>query len=161
MKLSQRNVWSGSVAAVIATGLIVGAIRPHKSAQAAPAIIPEVQVESVEQQDVPIVGEWIGTLDGLVNADVMAQVPYYLNDRKLRISVARINDRLYAFDDLCTCAKESCPLSGGMPSGTTIMCQCHASRFDIATGAVLKGPAIKALNVYKVQDLEGSIRIRV
>lgn len=88
-------------------------------------------------------------------------VPYYLDDRKLRISVARINERLYAFDDLCTCAKESCPLSGGMLSGTTIMCQCHGSRFDIATGAVLNGPAIKALNVYEVQELEGSIRIRV
>jgi nitrite reductase/ring-hydroxylating ferredoxin subunit len=88
-------------------------------------------------------------------------VPYYLDDRKLRISVARINDCLYAFDDLCTCAKESCPLSGGMLSGTTIMCQCHGSRFDIATGAVLNGPAIEALNVYEVRELEGSIRIRV
>lgn len=88
-------------------------------------------------------------------------VPYYLDDRKLRISVARINDRLYAFDDLCTCAKESCPLSGGMLSGTTIMCQCHGSRFDIATGAVLNGPAIEALRVYEVQELEGSIRVRV
>jgi nitrite reductase/ring-hydroxylating ferredoxin subunit len=88
-------------------------------------------------------------------------VPYYLDDRKLRISVARINERLYAFDDLCTCAKESCPLSGGMLSGTTIMCQCHGSRFDIATGAVLNGPATKALNVYELQELEGSIRVRI
>lgn len=88
-------------------------------------------------------------------------VPYYLDDRKLRISVARINERLYAFDDLCTCAKESCPLSGGMLSGTTIMCQCHGSRFDIATGAVLNGPAVEALRMYEVQELEGSIRIRV
>jgi 3-phenylpropionate/trans-cinnamate dioxygenase ferredoxin subunit len=24
---------------------------------------------------------------------------------------------------------------------TTIMCQCHGSRFDIATGAVVNGPA--------------------
>jgi hypothetical protein len=31
-------------------------------------------VVPVQQQDVPIVGEWIGTLDGLVNADVRAQV---------------------------------------------------------------------------------------
>ena len=88
-------------------------------------------------------------------------VPYYLDDRKLRISVARINDRLYAFDDLCTCAKESCPLSGGMLTDATIICQCHGSRFDIATGAVLHGPAIEALNVYEVQEFEGSIRIRV
>lgn len=100
----------------------------------------------------------VGQSDAIPNDFV---VPYYLDDRKLRISVARINDRLYAFDDLCTCAKESCPLSGGMLSGTTILCQCHGSRFDIATGAVLNGPAIEALNVYEVQELEGSIRIRV
>jgi nitrite reductase/ring-hydroxylating ferredoxin subunit len=100
----------------------------------------------------------VGQGDAIPNDFV---VPYYLDDRKLRISVARINDRLYAFDDLCTCAKESCPLSGGMLSGTTILCQCHGSRFDIATGAVLNGPAIEALNVYEVQELEGSIRIRV
>jgi membrane fusion protein (multidrug efflux system) len=32
----------------------------------------------VEQKDVPIYGEWIGTLDGLVNADIKAQVSGYL-----------------------------------------------------------------------------------
>ena len=35
---------------------------------------PDVEVVQVQQQDVPIYGEWIGTLDGLVNADVRAQV---------------------------------------------------------------------------------------
>jgi multidrug efflux pump subunit AcrA (membrane-fusion protein) len=39
---------------------------------------PEVEVVQVEQRDVPIVGEWIGTLDGLVNADVRAQVSGYI-----------------------------------------------------------------------------------
>jgi membrane fusion protein (multidrug efflux system) len=79
VNMSQRYAWGGAVAAVIAIGLIVGAIRrPHKSAQAAPGIVPDVQVVPVEQQDVPITGEWIGTLDGLVNADVRAQVTGYL-----------------------------------------------------------------------------------
>ncbi len=38
----------------------------------------DVEVAQVQQQDVPIYGEWIGTLDGLVNADVKAQVTGYL-----------------------------------------------------------------------------------
>ena len=38
-------------------------------------------------------------------------VPFYLNDLKRRISVARVEGRLYAFDDLCTCAEPACPLS--------------------------------------------------
>jgi 3-phenylpropionate/trans-cinnamate dioxygenase ferredoxin component len=89
-----------------------------------------------------------------------AVVPYYLSDRKLRISVARVGDRLYAFDDLCTCADEVCPLSGGMLTGTTIMCQCHGSRFDITTGAVINGPAVYALKVYEVQEGDGDIQIQ-
>jgi 3-phenylpropionate/trans-cinnamate dioxygenase ferredoxin component len=87
-------------------------------------------------------------------------VPYYLEDRKARISVARVADRLYAFDDICTCADEGCPLSSGLLTGTTITCQCHGSRFDITTGAVIDGPATEALQVYEVQEVEDDIRIR-
>jgi len=87
-------------------------------------------------------------------------VPYYLSDRKSRIAIARVNDRLYAFDDLCTCSDASCPLSGGLLNGTTIMCQCHGSRFDITSGAVINGPATKALTLYEVQEDEGSVRIQ-
>ena len=39
---------------------------------------PDVSVVQVEQKDVPIYGEWIGTLDGFTNADVRAQVTGYL-----------------------------------------------------------------------------------
>jgi 3-phenylpropionate/trans-cinnamate dioxygenase ferredoxin subunit len=87
-------------------------------------------------------------------------VPYYLDDRKLRVSVARVDDGLCAFDDLCTCADEPCPLSGGLLTGTTLMCQCHGSRFDITTGAVINGPATEPLNVYEVQEVDGDIRLR-
>jgi RND family efflux transporter MFP subunit len=38
----------------------------------------DVEVVSVEQRDVPIYSEWIGTLDGFVNADIKAQVSGYL-----------------------------------------------------------------------------------
>ena len=99
----------------------------------------------------------VGPGDAIADGSV---VPYYLADRKLRISIARVADRLYAFDDLCTCADERCPLSGGLLTGTTVMCQCHGSRFDIATGAVVNGPATEALNVYEVRDLEGRVQLR-
>ena len=87
-------------------------------------------------------------------------VPFYLSDRQLRISVARAGGNLYAFDDLCPCAGQSCPLSGGLLTGTTIMCQCHGSEFDVTTGAVLNGPASRPLSVYDVQVADGSLRIR-
>jgi 3-phenylpropionate/trans-cinnamate dioxygenase ferredoxin component len=99
----------------------------------------------------------IGPGDAIPNDFVVA---YYLDDRKRRISVARVDDRLYAFDDLCTCTDEACPLSGGLLAGTTLMCQCHGSRFDVTTGAVINGPATEPLNLYAVQEVDGDIQIR-
>jgi membrane fusion protein, multidrug efflux system len=53
-----------------------------KSTQAStPSEPPVVEVVPVEQKDVPIYSEWIGTLDGLVNADIKAQVPGYLTKK--------------------------------------------------------------------------------
>jgi len=78
MNVSKRYLWIGGVAAVIVVGLIVGAIRPHNHAQAAPGTVADVEVVQVQQEDVPIIHEWIGTFDGLVNADVRAQVTGYL-----------------------------------------------------------------------------------
>jgi membrane fusion protein (multidrug efflux system) len=39
---------------------------------------PDVQVVQVEQKDVPLSKEWVGTLDGLVNAQIRPQVTGYL-----------------------------------------------------------------------------------
>jgi 3-phenylpropionate/trans-cinnamate dioxygenase ferredoxin component len=101
----------------------------------------------------------LGRADAIPNDDV---VVYYLQDRQLRIAFTRIKDRLYAFDDLCPCTgtADACPLSWGLLTGTTIMCQCHGSRFDITSGAVIDGPATRSLNVYEVREVEGSIHIR-
>src|ERR1043165_10309663 len=44
----------------------------------APPAPPIVEVATVTQADVPIYHEWIGVLDGLVNAHIRAQVTGYL-----------------------------------------------------------------------------------
>ena len=99
----------------------------------------------------------VGSADAILDDSV---VPYYLQDLKRRVSVARVNGRLYAFDDLCTCAPRACPLSGGLLEGKSIMCQCHGSHFDIETGAVIDGPATLPLATYEVREVEGGIQVR-
>jgi RND family efflux transporter MFP subunit len=50
----------------------------RSSAGAAGPTPPDVEVVAVEQRDIPIYREWIGTLDGLVNAAIRSQVTGYL-----------------------------------------------------------------------------------
>jgi membrane fusion protein (multidrug efflux system) len=67
-----------TVAVVVLTGMIAPprGLTAREAPKAPPP--PEVEVAQIEQRDVPIYGEWIGTLDGMVNADVKAQVQGYL-----------------------------------------------------------------------------------
>lgn len=76
--LSKYKVWIGGAFGLLVIGLIIGAIYPKHVSGAQPAATPDVDVVEVEQKDVPIFGEWIGTLDGFTNADVRAQVTGYI-----------------------------------------------------------------------------------
>src|ERR1700733_2959883 len=77
--VSKRNLVIAGVGVLclVVLGVIIGARSNHVSG-AQPGAPIDVEVVPVEQKDVPIFGEWIGTLDGLVNADVRAQVTGYL-----------------------------------------------------------------------------------
>jgi len=63
---------------VIAAVVFVLGRTKHKGTALAAAPPPEVMVAKVEQKDVPVYSEWIGTLDGMVNAEIKAQVTGYL-----------------------------------------------------------------------------------
>jgi len=59
----------------------------------------EVQVVPVVQMDVPVVGEWIGTLDGSVNADIRPKVEgYVLGQLYKEGQFVRRNDPLFEID---------------------------------------------------------------
>jgi len=78
MSISKYKFWIGGAVCLVVIGLIIGALRPKRVSGAQPGASPDVEVVQVEQKDVPIYGEWIGTLDGLTNADVRAQVTGYI-----------------------------------------------------------------------------------
>jgi NAD(P)H-dependent nitrite reductase small subunit len=68
------------------------------------------------------------------------------------IALYRIDDRIYAIDDVCT--HEFAVLSQGFVQDGTIECPLHAAQFDIATGQCLAGPAAQDVRSYVVR-LEG------
>jgi RND family efflux transporter MFP subunit len=71
----QRNprIWPTIV--IVAVLLVNGGCGKSEQPQARP---PEVEVVQVEQKDVPISKEWVGTLEGFVNAQIRPQVTGYL-----------------------------------------------------------------------------------
>jgi RND family efflux transporter MFP subunit len=76
--LSKYKYWIGGVFCLLVIGLIIGALRPKQVSGAPAGLAPEVEVVKVEQKEIPIYREWIGTLDGFTNADVRAQVTGYI-----------------------------------------------------------------------------------
>ena len=79
--MRKKNYWR---IAGIGTVLLLGALSfqltgcSHSAARAAQPTPPDVEVVTVEQRDIPVYREWIGTLDGMVNAAIRAQVTGYL-----------------------------------------------------------------------------------
>jgi RND family efflux transporter MFP subunit len=73
-----------------------GCAAPAPQAQTPPLV---VKVVDVEQKDVPVYGEWIGTLDGMVNAEIKAQVSgYLLTQHYTEGSLVKKGQLLFALD---------------------------------------------------------------
>src|SRR3984885_11591708 len=72
------QIGAAAAAFVIVAIVLILISRGKSTAAAPPPPPPEVQVASVEQRDLPVRHEWIGTLNGLVNAAINAEVTGYL-----------------------------------------------------------------------------------
>jgi membrane fusion protein (multidrug efflux system) len=75
---SKRRLGTGIAASLIGISLVVLAGCSSSTQGAKTAEPPVVEVAQVQQRDIPIYSEWVGTLDGMVNADIKAQVSGYL-----------------------------------------------------------------------------------
>ena len=67
-----------AVTSLITTGLLGGCGKSVSATASVSAPPMKVTVVRVEQSDVPITGEWVGTLDGYVNAQIQPQANGYL-----------------------------------------------------------------------------------
>ena len=54
------------------------------------------------------------------------------------------------------CTHKQGPLNEGKLDGSTVTCPWHGSQFNVCSGAVLRGPAVDPLKVYRVV-VEGEI----
>ena len=79
MKTSRNHRIAGvTVAVLIAVGIVTVLSRTRTTVAAITSAPPEVEVAAVQQRDLPIEREWVGTLDGMVNAAIKAQASGYL-----------------------------------------------------------------------------------
>jgi len=76
--MTRRKVLIGTGAVLAAIVLVLAFTRSKSKGAGQPPAPVEVEVARVEQQNVPIYSEWIGTLDGLVNAEIKSQVTGYI-----------------------------------------------------------------------------------
>jgi len=61
---------------VAVLGIFLAGCNKSQASIATP--VPEVEVATVEQRDVPVYSEWVATLDGYVNAEIRPQVSGYI-----------------------------------------------------------------------------------
>lgn len=77
--------------------------------------------------------------------------------RGRRVAVANVGGTFFAFDDTCT--HRGCSLATGQLSGTTVICRCHGSEFDVRAGTVLRGPAQQPVRTYRIDAKTGMVDV--
>ncbi|HTM16694.1 MAG TPA: efflux RND transporter periplasmic adaptor subunit [Terracidiphilus sp.] len=79
---------AASSALILAAPFVTGCATTHASTGDAKSMAMPVSVVKVRQADVPLTGEWVGTLDGYVNAQIQPQVSGYLVRQNYREGTA-------------------------------------------------------------------------
>ncbi len=73
-----HHIAGGAAIVLIGVGAFIGVNHSQSTAAEMAPPPPDVIVAAVEQKDLPVEREWVGTLDGLVNASIKAEVTGYL-----------------------------------------------------------------------------------
>jgi nitrite reductase/ring-hydroxylating ferredoxin subunit len=75
------------------------------------------------------------------------------------VLLVNLENEYYAIGGKCT--HRGCMLSDGTLEGSRIRCICHGSTFELKTGAVYRGPAIKPEPSYRVRIEEDQIQVEI
>jgi 3-phenylpropionate/trans-cinnamate dioxygenase ferredoxin component len=83
---------------------------------------------------------------------------YKFVHRRKTIAVFRLDDGIYAVDNVCS--HEYSELVEGMIVGSDVLCPKHGSRFNIKTGAVKDLPATQPVHTYETKVEDGFVWVK-
>lgn len=90
--------------------------------------------------------------------DVPERQPLKAKAGAQTLVLVRVGDKIQALHD--TCAHAGCSLSDGTVVGDTIQCGCHGSRYKLADGSVVAGPATYDQPSFEVRRADGKLEVR-
>ena len=76
-----------------------------------------------------------------------------------RLAIFHLGERFLAIDNVCT--HNRMRLADGPIQGLVVTCRTHGSRFNLETGAVVKGPARKPVRTYRVYLVGENVEVEI
>jgi nitrite reductase/ring-hydroxylating ferredoxin subunit len=74
------------------------------------------------------------------------------------VLLAKVDGQIYALRN--TCVHAGCSLAEGKLEGTSVICSCHGSQFDLHDGTVINGPATMPEPHLDVRVENGMIEVK-
>lgn len=90
--------------------------------------------------------------------DVKEGEIYAIEIDETPIALTRLNDKIYAFGDICT--HDDGPLAEGTIEDGCVVCPRHGARFDLETGKP-SFPAVTKIPIYDVRIEGDDVKIQV
>ena len=75
------------------------------------------------------------------------------------LAVFRIGTELFAIDD--SCPHRRFPLNDGIVRGLSVQCRTHGSCFNLATGALERGPSRTGVTAYPVSVVGDRVEVEI
>ncbi len=94
----------------------------------------------------------------MAESDLEHEKPTRAEHQGVRILLVRRGERVFALAD--TCSHFGAPLSEGKLVGDSIVCPWHESRFALADGRVINGPAVHPQPCLEARVRNGKIEVR-
>ena len=96
----------------------------------------------------------VGKLDDIPEGSAVA-----LTVGGLRLALFRVGPRVFALEDRCS--HRGFPLNDGLLDGDTVRCRNHGACFDLATGAVVRGPAQRPVRAFAAHVIDGAVEVEL